>query len=107
MAFYSDDYLENLEKTRENQPQRVQLLQDIVYSIFSEHARGIKFREWRAGWEIDSNMDTEGFNIQLKLDEKTGFILGGNMKNCLTWMDKMGSSVKAGNKGVPATCRYD
>lgn len=76
-----------------------------MYSIFSEHAKGIKFREWRAGWEIDSNMDTEGFNISLKLDEKTGFILGGNMKNCLTWMDKMGSSVKAGNKGVPATCR--
>lgn len=26
MRFYSDDYLENLEKTRENQPARVMLL---------------------------------------------------------------------------------
>lgn len=80
-------------------------LQDIVYAIFASHAKGIHFREWRAGWEIDSNMDTEGFNIHLKLEETTGVIIGGNHRNCLTWMDKMGSSAKAGNKGIPATCR--
>ncbi len=51
-------------------------------------------------------MDYLGFNISLKLDEKTGFILGGNTKNCLTWMDKMGSSEKAGTQGVPANPRY-
>lgn len=50
-------------------------------------------------------MTYEGFNIDLTLDEATGFIIGGNSHNCLTWMDKMGSSDKAGTTGVPGSSR--
>jgi glycogen debranching enzyme len=50
-------------------------------------------------------MQYEGFNINLKLDKTDGIIYGGNAYNCLTWMDKMGSSHKAGNLGTPATSR--
>ncbi len=50
-------------------------------------------------------MEYEGFNIYLELDEDNGFIFGGNDKNCLTWMDKMGSSEYANNKGKPSTSR--
>lgn len=70
-----------------------------------KHAEGILYREWRAGSDIDGNMQTEGFNIELKLDEETGLIVGGNQHNCLTWMDKLGTSSKAGNRGIPATPR--
>jgi glycogen debranching enzyme len=63
------------------------------------------FIERNAGSTIDAHMKTKGFHIQFGTDPETGFVFGGNDANCGTWMDKMGSSDKAGNRGNPTTPR--
>jgi glycogen debranching enzyme len=80
-------------------------LEEIIHEILDRHARGIHFREWRAGSGIDAHMKDEGFNIDISTNASTGFIHGGNAYNCGTWMDKMGSSTTHGNEGIPATPR--
>ncbi|TFK32810.1 glycoside hydrolase family 13 protein [Crucibulum laeve] len=80
-------------------------LAEVVQEILQRHARGIHFREYNAGPNLDMQMSDEGFNIDMKVDWKTGLLFGGNQYNCGTWMDKMGESQKAGTKGVPGTPR--
>ncbi len=80
-------------------------MEDIIQEIFQRHASGMSFQEANAGPNLDMQMKPEGFQIDIKVDWKSGFVFGGNQNNCGTWMDKMGESEKAGSKGVPGTPR--
>ncbi|ELP93786.1 hypothetical protein EIN_175730 [Entamoeba invadens IP1] len=78
---------------------------ECMQEILKSHANGIHFRERNAGPQIDAVMTSKGFDIDITFDVETGLISGGNESNCGTWMDKMGSSTRAGNSGYPGSSR--
>ncbi|KAF9414629.1 hypothetical protein BGZ94_000332 [Podila epigama] len=80
-------------------------VEEVLEEILVRHANGVHYREINAGPQLDEQMSDKGFQVDVVLDPKTGFLHGGNVYNCGTWMDKMGESAKAGTKGVPATPR--
>ena len=104
MLFLDDDINKHYEKLN-SKGIRFMKIQEIILEILNKHVNGISFREWRAGKQIDEHMLDEGFNININFNKDTGFFFGGNKSNCGTWMDKMGSSAKANNKGIPGSSR--
>ncbi|PGH12691.1 glycogen debranching enzyme [Polytolypa hystricis UAMH7299] len=83
----------------------VSTVAEVIQEVLQRHASGLSFKEYNAGPDLDRQMTKEGFQIDVRVDWETGLIFGGNQWNCGTWMDKMGESVKAGNKGHPGTPR--
>lgn len=82
-------------------------LAEVIQDSLQRHASGISFTERGAGPGLDRDMTPPGFLVTVSVDWESGcgFVRGGNQFNCGTWMDKVGESSWAGNKGVPATPR--
>ena len=92
-------------KTQSEQDFEEETLAATMQEALQRHWDGIAFRERSAGPAIDNHMTTPGFQVTAYVHPDSGLVFGGNSANCGTWMDKMGGSERAHNKGVPATPR--
>ena len=71
MVFLSDDYNDHNNKKNRGEKKNMKLA-EIVQEILQKHVKGISFREWRAGKQIDEQMTDEGFNIKIYFNEENG-----------------------------------
>lgn len=102
--YYLDDNMTQHYSAKAKGLSKKMTIADIIQNIFQSHGKGIEFREWISGNELNY-INHIGLEIKISLDPNTGFIYGGNENNAGTWMDKIGSSDKSKNKGIPSTPR--
>ena len=112
LLFLSDINYNEHSKKKEKGETLFKTIEQIIHIIFQSHAKGINFTEWDYNSKSYFNsynstpfQKKEGYNIKIDLDPNTGFIYGGNYYNNGTWMNNLGISSNAKNKGVPATPR--
>ncbi|KAA8577163.1 hypothetical protein EYC84_007160 [Monilinia fructicola] len=67
--------------------EKTSILEDIIQESLQRHASGMSFREANAGPNLDMQMSSNGFNIDIKVDWTTGFILAATKNNCGTPRD--------------------